>query len=90
MREYLIQNFRYNDREAAAKEADERLARADEHGTSAFDYNEAYGWDDNGILIYQQKGFLRRHQLKEFCRSYDFGDDLFDFSLLEPFEDEDD
>lgn len=70
----------------ALREISERFERADEHGTSAMAYKEFYGWDDSGF-IYDQLGWLPRKKLGEFLRSYDHGEDRFDLSILEPFED---
>lgn len=66
-----------------------RFDRADEHGTSAFAYAENYGWNDTGVLIYDQKGFLRRNDLKDFLSSFNKLTGEFNNSLLHPFEDDD-
>lgn len=88
IKEYLIRNSHYYMDDDVLKDVEERIARADENGTSAFAYKEAYGWEDDGILIFMQKGFLRRHQLKDFIYSYNFETGDFDESMLEPFEDD--
>lgn len=76
-----------------ADDLENRFDRAEENGTSAFAYAENYGWDDKGVLIYDQKGFLYRNELKEFLGSLDEemsqkGRHVFDVSLLHPFEDD--
>lgn len=67
---------------------EERLARADETGSSGY---RPFGctWDDASGEIYQQRGHLRRDRFAEFCdrilAAQDFDLDFSD--LLEPFED---
>jgi hypothetical protein len=66
--------------------AAERLARADEYGTSDMSIRDG-GWDDEGF-IYEQRGWLRRDRLVEACRCLAAGDEPGVWDLLEPFEDE--
>lgn len=66
----------------------DRFERADETGTSALwpsADDPAYGWDD-GTLIAEQRGILRRELLAEYTRRRLAGDPTV-FGLLEPFED---
>lgn len=69
---------------------EERFDRADRVGSSALwpsRTNPIYGWDDD-VFIYDQRGILRRANLKAACARLgedehaDIGD------LLEPFDDE--
>jgi hypothetical protein len=65
--------------------AEDRLARADRTGTSAYDGDG--GWDDEGF-IYEQRGWLPRRHLAEMCRLLEAGNDAGVWDLLEPFDDE--
>lgn len=65
---------------------EERLARADEHGTSDMSIRDG-GWDDEGF-IYKQRGWLRRDRLVEVCRLLAASDEAAVWDLLEPFDDE--
>lgn len=64
----------------------ERFERADKAGTSSF--NPAFGgWDDSGF-IYEQIGWLPRHNLKALCLWLeDHGEDINPDHLLESLED---
>lgn len=80
---------------ATAKEAEERIRRADETGTSAFGFRSGgKNWPGDGAwndtsLIYQQQGSLPREKFAEFVDRYLSGDDEPDVSdLLIPFEDD--
>jgi hypothetical protein len=65
---------------------EKRLARADEHGTSAYDRRDG-GWDDDGF-IYEQRGWLPRRSLAAACALLGAGREAAVWDLLEPFEDE--
>lgn len=68
--------------------AEERIARADETGTSAIG-GWGCGWDDHGE-IYMQQGFLLRASMAEFAHRLLVDEDAEPTGLLEPFEDEPD
>jgi hypothetical protein len=71
-------------------DGEERLARADEYGTSALWGNpRAYGFDDDGVLIYQQRGVLRHDQLKQLCTRLGENEEADISDLLAPFDDDD-
>ena len=66
--------------EYATPEVDKRLARCDEHGTSAM-------YPTGDTLIFELRGYLQRDALCPFLDSYDEDTDTFSFPLT-PFEDE--
>ena len=78
-------------REDAPHYPDNRMARADEFGTSCQDLGEGlrfYSWDVES-LIYQQMGTVKRADLWELCQRLEQDPaDLTD--LLTPFEDDGD
>lgn len=85
------------DREATRKRFGEaRVARADEHGTSALgffssgDYppSELDGaWEDTGFVV-EQRGWLPRARVPEFLEALLGDDQEKAYALLDPFEDD--
>jgi hypothetical protein len=86
----------YGTRAEAAKfgYTEERIARADENGTSSMPLladgspwkgGPFYAWDDDGMIVLQ-RGFLRRETLRAFTILYLGGEQTAAFDLLEPFE----
>jgi hypothetical protein len=71
--------------EYALPEAEKRLGRADATGTSA--HHGDMRWDDD-VLIVEQRGILRRGHLGAFLDTFNQADESFDWSMLEPFEDD--
>lgn len=72
--------------------AEERVARADESGTSAkwpnWDRPQIYSWDsEDRSVIYHQQGTVRIDDLWEFCGRLEAEESVED--LITPFEDED-
>ena len=65
---------------------EERLARADQHGTSDMSVRDGEWGDDE--FIYEQRGILHRKHLIEACRRLAGGDEPGVWDLLEPFEGE--
>lgn len=68
---------------------EDRLARADQYGTSMCDPalpfdQQWFGWSDDG-MIYDQQGWLPRHRLGDLVVRLSHEEDVSD--LLEPFED---
>lgn len=63
----------------------DRFDRADATGTSALP--GFYNWEDSGF-VFEQKGYLKRGDLKAFLETYDEETGKFDESFLEPFEDD--
>lgn len=63
-----------------------RLDKADACGTSNPIY--APSWWDNGLLIAEQRGILRRERIAEYSQLYLAGEKDKAFDCLEPFEDE--
>lgn len=61
----------------------ERFRRADDFGSSD---RMGSGWW--GISMVMPQGTLERPKMREFLESYDEPSDLFDFTLLEPHEDD--
>lgn len=75
-------------RHDAPHHPDQRMARADQFGTSCNDLGDGlrfYDWDED-TLIYQQLGTLRRSDLWELCSRLDREESVLD--LLAPFEDD--
>ena len=62
---------------------EERIARADEFGTSSM--RRWYAWDDNGMIA-EQRGFLPRRYLRAYALLYAHDELQGAFDLLEPFE----
>lgn len=60
-----------------------RFERADKRGTSGLSGK----WDDPG-LIFENRGWLKRENLRAILDSFEESTDRFDLSLLEPFDDE--
>lgn len=87
--------YEYDDRKLeripAGQRPEDRIARADEAGSSALwpsTREPAFGWQDEG-WIYRQQGVLPRARLEELCERIQVADD-FDVDvrdLLLPFED---
>lgn len=84
-------------RERAASGAfsvEQRLARADRVGDSMLDY--PWGFDDPGIIIFEQRGMLRRPKVEAFARillesdGERLNDEQWDrlMDQLEPFDDQ--
>jgi hypothetical protein len=74
----------------ATAETQERFARVDEHGTSSMiGRPPEYSYDDGG-MIYQQQGWLKRSDLKELCIRLGNDENADVSDLLAPFEDEED
>lgn len=71
---------------APSDDDEARLLRADTFGTSSHIGDTA--WDDD-VLIVEQRGILRRSDLGAFLDSFDATTGGFDWTLLEPFEDDD-
>jgi hypothetical protein len=82
----VIEYMRDDARRGPSDPVEQRLARADETGTSAHDRRDG-GWDDEGF-IYEQRGFMRREHLTEMCRLLEAKNEPAVWDLLEPFEDE--
>jgi hypothetical protein len=61
-----------------------RFARADSWGSSAHGYRLGH-WEDSGIM-YEQRGFLRREDIRKFLDSWDEEIDSFDYSILKPLD----
>lgn len=67
---------------------EDRLQRADEHGTSAlFGNPRRGGWESSGFIV-EQRGVLRRSDLLEFAEAIEAGDEKRAYGLLRPFEDD--
>jgi hypothetical protein len=65
-----------------------RLARADEHGTSAVGGYAFFGrWDDE-YLVYEQRGLLPRGRLAEVCAALEKDDEAAVWDMLEPIADD--
>ncbi len=62
----------------------ERIARADENGTSSLP--GFYDWSDTGMVA-EQRGFLPRRYLRAYTLLYAAGEMQAAFDLLEPFDD---
>lgn len=62
---------------------EERIARADEFGTSSM--HRWYAWDDNGMIA-EQRGFLPRRYLRAYALLYAHDELQAAFDLLVPFE----
>jgi hypothetical protein len=84
--EYLVENGEKKP-EYSRPEIAQRIARANQNGSSAIGFRFGY-WDDTH-LIYQQEGMLPRSRLHDFLASFNEEKQTFDTSMLEPFEDED-
>lgn len=83
-RQALIEHLKKDHTE---EEIAERLARTDEHGTSALPFGQGYrfaGWNDESIIV-EQRGMLPRSRFTEFMEANILGNTGYD--LLEPFED---
>lgn len=61
--------------------AEERIARADEFGTSSI--NRFYAWNDRGMIA-EQRGFLPRRYLRAYALLYAADEMQAAFDLLEP------
>lgn len=75
-------------RDDAPHHPNNRMARADEFGTSCHDLGDGlrfYSWDEDS-LIYQQEGVVQRGDLWELCQRLKHGEPVAD--LLKPFDDE--
>jgi hypothetical protein len=85
------------DREAMRKRfGEDRVARADEHGTSLLgfatrgDYppSELDGaWEDTGLVV-EQRGWLPRGRVADFLEAFLADGEAKAYALLEPFEDD--
>ena len=84
--EYLTSEAGQQVHEYQPPPIEERFARADLNGTSAF--HGGYGWEDAGI-IFEQRGWLPRARLAGFLDSFDPDTETFDLGLLEPFKEDD-
>jgi hypothetical protein len=65
----------------------DRIARADQNGTSSLP--GFYAWGDSGMVA-EQRGFLPRRYLRAYVLLYDAGRMQAAFDLLEPFDDGED
>ncbi|MFC7276242.1 hypothetical protein ACFQS1_19795 [Paractinoplanes rhizophilus] len=71
--------------DAPADPPEERLARADLNGSSAYNYKIDGGWEDEGFT-YEQRGWLPRSLLVAACEALERDDEPAVWDLLEPFE----
>jgi hypothetical protein len=88
----------YLARKSTAALTEQRLARADDCGTSLLGMVE-YGdvdpsdldgaWGDTGLIV-EQRGFLRRDRMAAFLEAYAVDDVDTAYGLLDPFEDDED
>lgn len=71
---------------APQNQPEQRLARADRHGTSDLSIREG-GWADPGF-VYEQRGWLPRRHLAALCEALGRNDEPAAWDLLEPFDDQ--
>lgn len=70
--------------EFAVPETEARFERVERTGSSSF--TRTGRWDDSGF-VFEQAGWLRRDQIRNFLESYNKETEEFDLSLLEPLDD---
>lgn len=73
----------------SGRSTEDRLKRTDETSRSALWTD--FSWDEDWILIYKQKGTLRRSQLQDFLEAFDYSSEFAKetpaaLSMLAPFE----
>lgn len=88
----VTQHLAWQDGNRSAQQIEQRFARADAHGSSGippFNYGTWDGDPGDGDLMYQQQGFIRRHNFPEYAARLRITGDPDPGHLLDPFEDDD-
>jgi hypothetical protein len=81
----ILEYLRWSSVKSVTDSPEERLARADETGSSsAGDYAWFASWDDDGFVV-ERRGILPRSKLRDFALLYAAEDRRW-LDLLEPFD----